>query len=234
MVVPLDANFDVDLGVTETYMSSRTRLIFLPRPNNPTSRVAPLSVLTALSQRLPEAIIVSDEAYIEFAPDWRTQSAVGLVEGGASVLVTRTFSKAFGLAGLRIGYVVGAPEAISSLARAKPKWNVGTGAEAAAIAALEDQEHLERTLAVTSQGRAYLYKVLPELGLPVVAGAGGNFVMVDARPSGMTAQAIAEALLSEGIMIRGDFSPDYLRISIGKPEQNEQMVAAIRRLLASR
>jgi histidinol-phosphate aminotransferase len=181
------------------------------------------------------ALIVSDEAYMEFAsvPD---ASAVKLIRGQTvrhdNVMVTRTFSKAFGLANLRLGYAV-APEASARcLGLANAKWPTGAVAQAAGIAALQDKKHLKRTLDVVAAGRRQLAAAFEAQGLPVVPKPEGNYVMVDVTPADLSAEAFADRIFKQsGVVIRGDFSDRYVRVSIGTAAQNARLMTAVGAIL---
>ena len=143
--VRLEKNFDLDVAKLKKALTPKSRVIFITRPNNPTSKLVPLKDMREILQAAEavKAMVVSDEAYVEFA-DPHT-SAVELfyeMGEGINLLVTRTFSKAFGLADVRLGYCVGAAAAISYLSKAKPKWGTGMLAQSAGVAALQDKEHL--------------------------------------------------------------------------------------------
>lgn len=238
--VPLrEDDFLLDLDRLRAAMTARTQLIFLTRPNNPTSTLIPLEVFSAAAEAAREvgALIVSDEAYIEFA-DVRRPSAVELLrERDArwpNVMLTRTFSKAFGLANLRLGYAVGTAETARCLALANAKWATGQIAQAAGVAALADRRHLARTLATVAKGRALLAKGFADLGFSVAPSPQGNYVMVDVSVHGWTAAEFADAVFARGhVVIRGDFSPKHVRVSIGRPEENRRLLAAVAALLAA-
>jgi histidinol-phosphate aminotransferase len=234
VTVPLrEHDFLLDLDRLRVAISPRTQLIFLTRPNNPTSTLIPLDVFAAAAElaRRAGALIVSDEAYIEFA-DVRRPSAIALVRGreprGPNVMLTRTFSKAFGLANLRLGYAVGTAETARCLGRANVKWATGQIAQAAGVAALADRGHLKRTLATVAAGRALLARGFADLGFPVAPGPQGNYIMVDVSARGFAAAEFAEALFRRGrVVVRGDFSPKCVRISIGRPDENRRVLAAV-------
>jgi histidinol-phosphate aminotransferase len=233
VLIPLTPPYELTLNHIKAAITARTRIIFMTRPNNPTSRLIPLDLLekiATLAQNGVNAIVVSDEAYIEFADNYRKQTAVPLISKLDNVIVTRTFSKAYGIPNLRIGYALGPANAIEYLFRVKPKWNVGEVAQCAAIAALNDKEHLEKTLKTVSEGRAYLVREFNAInGLEVLPQPQGNFIMVKVR--GLTAVEFTDALGAEGFIIRGDFLPDYVRISIGTMPENEHLVAATKCVL---
>ncbi|MEZ4670918.1 MAG: histidinol-phosphate transaminase [Anaerolineae bacterium] len=233
VTIPLAAPYELALADVEAVLTDRTRIIFMTRPNNPTSRLIPLSLFEQIAKLAKNAVVVSDEAYIEFADNYRSQSAARIINSHPNVLVTRTFSKAYGIPNLRIGYCLGPANAIQYLFRVKPKWNVGNVAQFAAIAALGDKEHLDKTLKTVSEGRDYLvqqFNAIP--GLHVLPQPQGNFIMVGVGGAGMSAEQFTDALGAEGYIIRGDFLPDYVRISIGTMPENEGLIAATKRILA--
>lgn len=232
VLIPLAAPYELTLADVEAVLTERTRVIFMTRPNNPTSRLMPLKLFEQIAEMAGNAVVVSDEAYIEFADNYRDQTAAQLVNERQNVLVTRTFSKAYGIPNLRIGYSLGPANAIQYLFRVKPKWNVGNVAQRAAIAALGDKEHLNKTLKTVSEGRAYLvqhFNAIP--GLSVLPAPQGNFIMVGVSGTGLNALEFTDALGAEGFIIRGDFLPDYVRISIGTMAENEALIAATQRVL---
>jgi histidinol-phosphate aminotransferase len=231
--VALDFPFELDLKKLDAALSEKTRVLFITRPNNPTSRLIPLSTLKAIAKMVPKAVVVSDEAYIEFAVDYARQTAVDLIDNAENVIVTRTFSKAYGIPNLRVGYALGPTDAIDFLFRIKPKWNVGEIAQQAAIGALKDDEHLKKVLAVVGEGRRYLSNRLAEIpGLDVVPESQGNFIMVKVGGTGFSAETFTDELGARGFIIRGDFHPDYVRISIGIADQNKALVEAIEKTLS--
>jgi histidinol-phosphate aminotransferase len=230
--VRLDHPFELDPKALALVLSERTRVLFITRPNNPTSRLIPLPVFESITQMAPNAVVVADEAYIEFADDYRENTAARLVGKASNVIVTRTFSKAYGIPNLRVGYALGPADAIDFLLRIKPKWNVGEVAQEAAIGALKDSDHFEKILKVVKEGRRRLCDHLPKIpGLAVVPEPQGNYIMVKVREAGYSAEAFTEALGAKGIIIRGDFHPDYVRISIGTETDNEALIKAIHEVI---
>lgn len=237
--VPLDApDFAVDPRRLEAAITPRTQLMFFARPNNPTSTLLPLRMLAAIAERAAEvgALVVSDEAYIEFADAARRETAVTLIRGAvprrSNVMVTRTFSKAFGLADLRLGYAVGTRESAAALELANAKWPTGALAQAAGLAALGDRQHLARTIATVREGRRWLTRELVRLGLSVTPRPQGNYLLVDVGSRGFKARDFASALLTgAGIAVRGDFGDRHVRMTVGRSAHNRRLVAAVRRLL---
>lgn len=204
----------------------QTRVIFLCSPNNTTSRLIDPSTILAIASGTPGAVVVVDEHYIEAADDYRAVTAVNLIPRAGNLIVTRSFSKMYGLAGIRVGYAVGPESAIATLMKFKAKWNISIVADVAARAALEDQEYLQRNIEMTRAGRVFLEGALRALSsVELVPSAQGGFLMfrVRARP----ASEVVEQLSKQGIMVRGDLLEGYIRVSVGTPDQNEQFVAAL-------
>jgi histidinol-phosphate aminotransferase len=231
-------DFLLDIAALRRAITPRTQLIFLTRPNNPTSTLIPLDLFeeaVGLANQVG-ALIVSDEAYIEFA-DVKGASAVGLVRGKEprcpNVMLTRTFSKAFALANLRLGYAASTQETARCLALANAKWATGQIAQAAGIVAMEDHAHLARTLKTVREGRAYLVREFTSLGFDVAPRPQGNYIMVDVSHHGFNGADFTERVFRAGhVVIRGDFSPRHVRISIGRPGENRRLIAAVRGLVS--
>ena len=231
-LVPLTADWKHDADALIAQINDDTRLIFLANPNNPTGTILGRDGLTRLLDAAPERVlVVIDEAYYEYAapaPDF--PDAMQYVREGRNVVVLRTFSKAYGLAGLRIGYGAMRPEIAQWMNRTREPFNVNYMAQAAAIAALEDTEHVARTIAVNEAGKATFYAALESLGL-TYAPTYGNFVWFDTKQD---SKAVFQALLREGVITRtGDIfgAPTYLRVTIGTEAENTKFLNALRRIL---
>ncbi len=232
VLIKLDPPFDLTLAAVRAVLTERTRVIFVTRPNNPTSKLVSLDLFRQIAEAAPNAVVVSDEAYVEFADNYRQQTAARLINDLPNVMVTRTFSKAYGIPNLRVGYALGPTNAIQYLFRVKPKWNVGEVGQRAAVAALADKDHLKKTLATVSEGRAYLEHAFNGMEvLQVLDGQQGNFIMVRVSDTGVNAEEFTDLLGAEGFIIRGDFLPDYVRISIGTMEESKALVEAVRRVI---
>jgi histidinol-phosphate aminotransferase len=236
--VPLVTDsFAFDLSGVLEHIGTRTELVFVTRPNNPTSTMATMDELRTVCEAAADvgAVVVSDEAYHEFADpsDPRRASGVALLaEGQDNLVVTRTLSKAYGLGGLRFGYSVSTAAVARILRAASPPWPTSSLTQAAALAALDDEAHLERTVRTITEQRARLLDALPALGLPVVPEPQGNYLMVDVRDTGMAAPELTTALAREaGVLIRGDFSRTHVRISVGTAGQNDRLIEGLRILL---
>jgi histidinol-phosphate aminotransferase len=228
----LTAELRPDVDALCAAFGPATRVVYLGHPNNPTGAALRRDELERiLREAPPDAIVVLDEAYHEFARVLCDDYPSGLdyYRRGArdTLIVARTFSKAYGLAGLRIGYAVCAPGLATYLDRVRRPFNVNTVGQVAAIAALGDEDHVARTVEVTRRGMALLGRELGALGLKVYPSA-ANFVLVDV---GGPSQPIYDALLRRGVIVRpmgGWGLPTCVRVSIGTSEQCERAVAAFR------
>ena len=212
-------------------ITPRTRLIFIANPNNPTGTLLSQSQIDSFMARLPENIIaVFDEAYFEYVDN--PPDTVRFVRDGRNVVVLRTFSKIAGLAGLRIGYGIARPELIEILQKTRQPFNTSSIAQAAALAALADVEHIGATKRVTSEGRDYMQQKFGEMKLRFVPSA-ANFVLVNVGDG----RAVFRALLKKKIIVRdlkGYNLPEWIRISIGTMEQNRKCIAALQEILQAR
>jgi len=231
VAVPLDAELVHDLGAMIDALTPQTRVAIVCNPNNPTGTSVGAEAFDRFAARLPDdVVLLIDEAYVDFArrPDF--PDGLGWVARRPGTVVVRTFSKISGLAGLRVGFGVADPELAGYLERARHPFNVNVLAEAAALAALDDREHRERTVRGNAEGIAYLRRELAALGIETWPSE-ANFVL--ARPG----PGVYEFLLREGVIVRplGGFGlPEHVRITIGLPEENERLVKALRRWVEER
>ena len=225
--VPLDALQRHDLPAMADGVTDRTKLIFVCNPNNPTGTTVGAKEFDAFMQRVPEDVVVMiDEAYWEFAERPDFPDSLAWVARRPATLVLRTFSKVYGLAGLRVGYGVAGAELADYLQRARHPFNVNRLAEAAAVAALDDREHVERTIAMVVEGRAYLTRELRAMGVEVIPSE-ANFLLA------RVGEGSYQVLLEQGIIVRplaGYGLDDCVRITVGAPEQNQRLIETLRRL----
>jgi histidinol-phosphate aminotransferase len=225
--VPLDAALAHDLPALARAITPRTRVVFVCNPNNPTGTSVGAAAFDAFAAALPaDVVLLVDEAYREFAVREDFPDALAWVARRPGTVVVRTFSKLYGLAGARVGYGVADPELAGYLERARHPFNLNLLGEAGAVAALDDREHVERTLAAVHEGARFLTRELRELGLEVWP-SDANFLLVRAGAGAY------EGLLRQGVIVRplsGFGLPEHLRVTIGTKEQNERLVAALRRL----
>lgn len=219
-----------DLPAMLKAVTDRTRIVFVANPNNPTGTLASREDVVALISGMPEhVLLVLDEAYVEYLDD--PVEVMGLIRNGdrPNLFVTRTFSKIYGLAGLRIGYGVGHPEFITALEKVREPFNVNSLAQAGALAALDDDEHLARTRAVNADGLEYFQAELRKLRIETVPSC-GNFILARVGDAG----SVFVELQKRGVITRpvaGYGLPEWLRISVGTAAQNERCVAALGEVL---
>ncbi len=226
--VPL-RNWTHDLDAMLEAVTPQTRVVFVANPNNPTgTHVGKAAIERFLRDVPPEVIVVMDEAYFEYvdAPDYPDSIALRALR--ERLIVTRTFSKAYGLAALRVGYAVGSSELVGYLLRVRQPFSVSLLAQRAALAALDDQEHVRRSVALNRQERARLAAELTELGF-VPPPSQANFLFFDCLRPG---REIYQSLLQRGVIVRPLGQTSFLRVTVGTPEQNDRFLAALREVLA--
>lgn len=232
-LVPLTSDWKHDVDALTARFDASTRLVFIANPNNPTGTIVTHDQVERLLNRVPErALTVLDEAYYEYAADDPTYpDALKFVREGRNVVVLRTFSKAYGLAGLRVGYGVMKPEIAGWLDHTREPFNVNYMAQAAAVAALSDTEHVHRTVATNAEGRREFYAAFDAMGL-ICTPSHGNFVWFDLKRDCKT---VFQALLQHGVITRtGDVfgAPTHLRVTVGTPAENTKFLNALRTVLA--
>jgi len=222
-----------DLDAMRALIDDQTRLVFLANPNNPTGTWCGEEELRAFIDSVPvNTIVVVDEAYAEYVERNDYPRTSGWIDEYPNLVVTRTFSKIYGLAGLRIGYSISHPAIAEVLNRIRQPFNVNTLAQHGAMAALHDHEYVDRARAMNTNGLRTLTDGLMALGLRVIPSA-GNFVLAD---MGQPAAAIYDALLQAGIIVRpvGNYGlPNHLRISVGLPEQNQRLLTELQTIFAT-
>jgi histidinol-phosphate aminotransferase len=224
-------DYGQDLDATLAAIGPDTRLVFIANPNNPTGTWINEEPLVAfLDQVPPQVLVVLDEAYFEYVNQSDYPDGVSLMTRYPNLIVTRTFSKAYGLAALRVGYAVSHPDIADLMNRIRQPFNVNSMSLAAAFAALEDQEHVDRSVALNNEGMAFLTAACDALGLAYIPSA-GNFLTID---FGRDAMPIYEDLLRKGVIVRpiGVYEmPNHLRVTIGLAEENARFVEAVRSIL---
>jgi histidinol-phosphate aminotransferase len=225
-----------DLNGVAAAVDQHTRIIYISNPNNPTGTLVPAKELDHFLDQLPEhVIVILDEAYYDFAQSFADirgvdySHALDYVSQGRNVIVLRTFSKAHGLAGVRAGYGIGPVELMSYFARMRTTFSVSTVAQAAAMAALDDEHHIQKTLNNNAEQAERLIAGLVELGYhPIPTWA--NFVYCELRED---ATAVAKRLQTEGVIVRPLApwgAPTAIRVTIGTPEQNDIFLNAFKKV----
>ncbi len=220
-----------DLEAMAAAIGPATRVVFIANPNNPTGTWLDSDALERFVAAVPEeVVVVVDEAYTDYLE--KPESAADWLDRYANLVVVRTFSKVFGLAGLRVGYALSHPQVADLLNRVRQPFNVNSVALAAAAAALDDREHIARSVALNRDGMAYLEGEFQRMGLDYIPSR-GNFISVNVgRPGG----EVFNALLREGVIVRpvGNYGmPEHLRITIGLAQENERFIAALKKVLAA-
>ncbi len=216
-------------------VTERTKIVFLANPNNPTGALLPRGELLRLHAGLPaDTLLVLDSAYAEYVADETYDPGAELVDAHENVVMLRTFSKAYGLAGLRIGWAYARPYLIDALNRIRGPFNVNAPAQAAGVAALGDAEHLARAVAHNARWLPWLRREIQALGLEVPPSC-GNFLLIRFRDAAEARRADA-ALTAAGFVLRGMDGyglPDCLRLSVGEEDANAGVVAALQRFLSA-
>jgi histidinol-phosphate aminotransferase len=227
--VPLK-NYTHDLDAIAEAVSPRTRMIFLANPNNPTGTIFRRAEWERFLGRISgDALLIVDEAYFEYVRDPEYPNSLRYHGSGRPMLTLRTFSKLYGLAGLRIGYGVGAAELIALMQRVRQPFNVNSPAQWAAVAALEDAEHVERSLDANRRGIEFLEQEFSRLGLEWVPSQ-ANFILVRVGKG----QEVFQQLLQRGVIVRptaGYRFPEHVRVTVGTMEENRRFVAALEKII---
>ena len=223
-------DFTHDLDGILKKVNRKTKLVFICNPNNPTGTIITHDALDDFFARLPgHVIVILDEAYADFAEHPHYPNGLEYVDGHP-VIVLRTFSKVYGLAGLRIGYALGGEELMHCLYQVRDPFPVHRLAQVAAVAALKDIDHAVKSIQLVYEGRRYLYKELDRMGLTYVPSE-ANFVLID---FGKDIREVFEALLREGIIIRPGQMwgfPTMGRVTLGRMEDNKRFIKALKKIL---
>ena len=224
-------NWTHDLDAMARAITDKTRIVFVANPNNPTGTWVNKAQLTAFLDRIPEHVIaVLDEAYFEYLQHPDYPNGISLLSRYPNLVVTRTFSKIYGLAGMRIGYCVSHPDIADLLNRVRQPFNVSSLALECAEAALGDQEFVRRSRQINDEGMEQLHRGLDQLGVEYIR-SGGNFLCIDLK---RPAAATYDALLRLGVIVRpiaGYGMPNHLRVTVGLHEENARFLDALARVL---
>ena len=225
-------NFQYDLDGMRRKIGPKTKLIFIANPDNPIGTFVSEKKLRAFLEAVPKNIVVVvDEAYYEFARIEKSYpDSLKWISSFPNLIVTRTFSKAYGLTGLRVGYAVASAELVKDLNKVREPFNVNSVAQVGATAALDDKKHLSRTVKMTTEGRAYLKTELQKLGFDCVDTV-TNFVLADMKQD---AKKLYEALLKKGVIVRPMAAwgmNTFIRVTVGKPAENKRFLTALKETL---
>lgn len=223
----LDYRHDL-AGIADT-ITDRTKIIFIANPNNPTGTINNRDEFERFMNRVPDGVLVIvDEAYYEYVMDSEYPDILNYFAGGRDILILRTFSKAYGLAGLRIGYGIARKDIITEMNKIRGPFNTNTLSQLAAMHALTDDEHLKKSIEINEQGKKFLYRELDSMGITYVP-TEANFVYM---PLNTDSKNIYEALLRMGVIIR-TVGPREIRVTIGLPEENERFIGALKIVIKS-
>jgi len=234
IVVPA-ANYSHDLDAMRAAITNETRLVFVANPNNPTGTFISAEKIHSFIQSVPSSVVVVlDEAYTEYLSDSQRYDSLQWVAQYPNLIVSRSFSKAYGLAGLRIGFGIAQPALTDLLNRLRQPFNVNSLAQAAAIAALNDAAYLKKSAEVNAQGYQQITSAFDSMKIEYLPSS-GNFVLFRVGQDDGAGARVNLALLKKGIIVRpvGNYGlPQWLRVSIGLPEENAAFLAALKAILA--
>ncbi len=226
ITVPLK-DYKHDLDAMLKAVTKETKLVFIANPNNPTGTIAASDELDLFMKQIPDdVLVIVDEAYYEYVSDPSYPDTLRYQKAGKNILVLRTFSKIYGLAGLRIGYGIAKKNIIKEMNKIRNPFNTNSMAQAAALRALEDREHLKKSLAINSQGREYLYNQLDKMGVEYIPSEANFIYILLKRDTG----EVYEELLKKGVIIR-PMGKHSVRVTIGLPEENREFIRKFREVL---
>ena len=227
--VPLKS-LSIDLNSIQSRITPKTRMIFLCNPNNPTGTIFSKTDFETFLENIPEVVVVVDEAYIEFVQDKECARSIDCLNSDMQVVTLRTFSKAYGLAGLRIGYGIMHRDIAALINRIRLPFNTNSLAQVAAVAALEDKDFLQKTVDLVQEGLDFLYDSLEKLGIKYFPSQ-ANFFLIDVEKD---ANEVFEKMLRQGVIVRSMTSygyPDYIRINAGLHEENVRFIKALEKVI---
>ncbi|MDE0018114.1 MAG: histidinol-phosphate transaminase [Candidatus Poribacteria bacterium] len=227
VVVPM-VNDTHDLSAMAAAITDKTKVIFIANPNNPTGTMVTADETAAFMEQVPaDVLVVFDEAYYEYVARSDYPQTLPYVLEGRNFIITRTFSKIYGLAGLRIGYGIAPPPLVETLNRVRQPFNCSLVGQAAARAALKDTAHVKESQRSNAAGKVFLYKAFDDMGLRYIE-TEGNFIMLHVEQSGAE---ITDALLKQGVIVRpmaGYGYPNTVRVTIGTQQENERFIKALK------
>jgi threonine-phosphate decarboxylase len=235
--VKLNSNFQVDPQAFIKGMAG-AKMVFFCNPNNPTSLLTPTSQLTEIIEAAltQDILVFLDEDFLEFVENEQALSMISKIKKYPNLFVLRSFTKIFGLTGLRVGYGIASEEIINALLCAKIPWNVNCLAQSAAVAALNDQEHLQKTYKLVKEEKAFLQEGLSKIKGFKIYPPDANFFFIDVRKTGLTAAQLTQKMLSEGILIRDCTSfrgldEYYIRIAVKQHGENVRLLEALGKVI---
>ena len=214
-------------------VTEKTKIVFICNPNNPTGTMLTSTEIFQFMRDIPDSVlVVFDEAYYEYVTNSDYPKTMHYFRDKRNVIILRTFSKIYGLAGTRVGYGFATQEFVSNLNRVRPPFNVNRLAQAGALASLDDTEHLNKSVASNTHGKNYLYDELKKMNLPYLP-TEANFILIDCQKDG---NQVNQKLLQQGVIVRsmGMYGQaNQLRVTIGTEEQNKRFITALKNALTS-
>jgi histidinol-phosphate aminotransferase len=221
-------NYTYDLKAIAKLITPKTKLVFIANPNNPTGTMVDKTAVAELMQRVPpEVLVVFDEAYYEYVQNPEYPQTFEYFRNGKNVIILRTFSKIYGLAGFRVGYGFANPELLNLLNKVRPPFNVNRMAQIAALASLDDVAHVNKSRETNRLGKEYIYAECSKLGLEYVPTA-ANFILIKCP---INAKQIFDNLLRQGVIVR-QTSTQHIRVTIGTMPQNERFIIALKKAIS--
>jgi histidinol-phosphate aminotransferase len=216
-----------DLDAMAARITPKTRIVFIANPNNPTGTMNTSAEMDRFMDRVPDHVIVAlDEAYFEYVTHADYPDSLDHLKAGKNVLALRTFSKIYGLAGLRIGYGITTPEIAELMNKVRQPFNTNSLAQIGALAALNDRKHVEKSIANNNEGKQFLYQTFQQLGISFIP-TEANFIMFETRLDG---RELYTALLKQGVIIR-PMGGNRLRVTIGTPAENKRFVEELEKVV---
>ncbi|MEN2986051.1 MAG: histidinol-phosphate transaminase [Thermodesulfovibrionaceae bacterium] len=217
-----------DLREMLSKVNKKTKAIFIANPNNPTGTMNFEDEFDEFMQNVPEGVlVVVDEAYYEYVTNLKYPDSIKYFKEGKDILILRTFSKAYGLAGLRIGYGIAKKEIVNEMNRIREPFNTNTLAQLAAEVALKDEEHLKKVIETNEAGKRYLYRELEKIPSIKYLPTEANFIYI-ILPDNISSSEVFDFLLKNGVIVR-PVGPNHLRVTIGLPEENEIFIEKFRK-----
>jgi len=227
IIIPL-SEWKHDLPKMASCINRKTRLIFIANPNNPTGTINTKEEMEEFMQKIPDhVLVVVDQAYYEYVASSDYPDCLSYFREGKNIILLRTFSKIYGLAGLRIGFALSREDIIDAMNRIRQPFNVNSLAQVAALSALDDHTHVEKSRQINNEGKEYLYREFKNLGMNFVE-TEANFIYVYFEKN--ISHEIYNKLLREGVIVR-PVSPTSLRITIGLPRENQKLIHALKKVL---
>lgn len=223
-----------DLEAMANSVTKNTKIVFIANPNNPTgtynSEKEFENYYSIIASKNSGVLTFIDEAYAEYVGETDYISGIDYLKNGKNVIFSRTFSKIYGLAGLRIGYAIGTPEIISYIERIRPPFNVSSVAQMGAIASLDDKRHLGKSKQLVFEQKKYLYGQLKKIGLQYISSS-ANFILIDMKKDG---KIIFQELLNRGVIVRamGEYGfRNFIRVTIGTQKENKKFIKEVKEIL---